>query len=110
MTLYANGQYDTTKPWTRPPMWTYAAPNQSNEERRVQEALAVMTMPGASLADTVRPPMDIPLFRPRYGYRQRALGIADIIEVDRNYAPANYTQTDAGAQGAARNSWGNGTW
>lgn len=111
MTTQADGWYDRTKPWNRPPKWSYSGPNSSNEERRVQEAIASVTEPGADLSEIVRPPLDmIELFRPRFGYRQRALGITDIIDLGRAYQrnPENFSGTDAGQTGASRNSWGSG--
>jgi hypothetical protein len=111
MTTQADGWYDRTKPWNRPPKWSYSGPNQSNEERRTQEALMANIEPGVDLAEMVRPPIDVPVFRPRFGYRQRVIGIDDIIDIGRTYhAPANYSGSDAGYTGAARNAWGAGTW
>ncbi len=110
--FHADGWYDRTKPWNRPPRWSYSGPNDGPMERRVQEALNAVTQPGAELADIVRPPLDqVQLFRPRFGYRRRCLSITDIIEVDRVYRnPPNFTQTESGNEAAPRNSWGSGLW
>jgi hypothetical protein len=108
---HADGRYDTTKPWNRPPAWSYSSPNQSNPERRTQEALAAATFPRVDLTDVVRPPMDIPLFRPKFGYRTRALSIADVIDVDEIYEdPSTFSGSATDGQGSARNAWSNGTW
>ena len=102
-----DGIYDTTKPWTRPRPWSYSSPNETNEERRVSEAINSVTQAGTDLQDIVRPPLgQVDLFRPRFGYRQRALRIDDIIEIGVPDGPVPNTD----AQAATRNSFGSGTW
>lgn len=101
------------RPWTRRPDWAYLRPWATNEERLTQQAIEVATIPGQQLADQVRPPLDqVQLFRPRLGYRTRALGIDDIIDIDR-VDPAtryDYSGTQSGMSGSSRNSFGTGTW
>lgn len=105
MSQQPDGWYDRTKPWNRPTPYSYSPPSGSNEERRVTEALASVTEPGVDLADIVRPPLSqVVAFRPRFGYRQRVLGIEDVIDIDREY------QVQAEASNASPvNSWGSGT-
>lgn len=107
-----DGSYDNTKPWRSAPAWSYMRPWASNEERLTQQAINAALLPGQELQDLVRPPLsDVQLFRPRLGYRVRALGVADVINVDRVFqANDDFSGTPGGTQGAPRNSWGSGTW
>lgn len=106
-----DGVYDD-RPWNRPPDWTYLRPFSSNEERLTQQALEAATAPGAMLADVVRPPLDqVQLFRPRTGYRTRALGLEDIIDIDRVIPPRQDMSGEwQGFAGSSRNSNGTSTW
>lgn len=104
--------YDN-RPWNRPPDWAYLRPWATNEERLTQQAIQAALVPGQELVDQVRPPLDqVQLFPPRFGYRTRALGIDDIIDID-NVDPAtryDYSGTQSGMGGTSRNSSGTGTW
>lgn len=99
------------RPWTNLPRYTYTGPFATNEERLIQQAIAVITIPGQELQDNVRPPLpQIDLFPARYGYSQRALGISDIISVDRR-SDARISWNSGGISsysGTSRNSLGNG--
>ena len=107
-----DGVYDD-RPWNRRPDWTYLRPWASNEERLTQQALEAALAPGAILAEAVRPPLDqVQLFPPRFGYRTRALGVEDIIDIDRVTQPTryDYSGTQAGIQAGSRDTNGTGTW
>lgn len=112
MTIYPDGNYDTTKPWRKPPAWSYLRPWASNEERLTQQAINAALIPGQELADLVRPALpEVQLFRPKFGYRTREIGISDVVNVDRVFqANDDFSGETPGAQGAPRNSWGSGTW
>lgn len=101
------------RPWTRDPDWAYLRPWAGNEERLTQQAIDAALIPGYLLADQVRPPLEqVQLFRPRFGYRTRALGVEDIIDIDR-VDPAtrhDYSGVQSGMSGSSRNSFGSGTW
>jgi hypothetical protein len=67
----------------RPPEMRFG--NRSWEEGQVDAALAAAETPGAVLAG-LRPPLpQIDPWRPRYGYDDRALGIRDVLALDRLY-------------------------
>lgn len=117
MTQKYDGVYDYTKPWRAPVQpdqvakrWQYNGPWSSNMERLTQQALMVGTIPGADIAEMVRPPLpQIRLFPERYGYDRRAVGIDDVITVDRNYVEPRtswYSGSPAGYTGASRNTLG----
>jgi hypothetical protein len=90
----ADSVYDRTRPWASLP------------ERIVTDALSVATIPGDVLAlQSPPPPVVRPLFPPKYGYRTTALGIEDVISVDRQFpAPSTnfYTGTQGGYSGSSR--------
>lgn len=110
-----DGVYDYTKPWRAgvpsdvvQPRWTYNGPWASNEERLTQQALVVATIPGAQLAELVRPPMpQIRLFPPRFGWGERTQpGIDDVVSVDRVYTEPRVSWFSGGVgsySGSSRN-------
>lgn len=105
-----DGRYDRTKPYEKP--LVYDRPWDTNMERLTSQALASALVPGAELADQVRPPLDIDPFPPRYGYRTRALGITDMIDINQEYLPKfnDYSGTPAGYDGTSRNVTGSSSW
>ena len=116
----SDGLYDWTKPYNqRPPFqpdqvskrWNYNGPWSSNEERLTSQALMVMNIPGADIQQMVRPNIpQVKLFPPKYGYDRRAIGIDDIVTIDRNYIEPRvgwYSGGVAGYSGTSRNSLGN---
>lgn len=90
------------------PRWQYLGPFASNEERLTQRALQAAVLPGAELAEMVRPPLpQVDPFRPRDGYSQRSPSLLDIIEVGRTYTEPRvswYSGGPAGYGGTSRNS------
>ena len=118
MTNSFDGNYDYTKPWRAPVQpdqvakrYTYEGPWATNMERLTQQALMVMTIPGADLQQMVRPPLpQIRLFPDRFGYGDRGQpGIEDIVTIDRHYAEPRvswYSGGVAGYSAAARNDLG----
>lgn len=81
-----SGRYNE-KPWGMPEEGRgvpnqAVGPDRSNVERITGERLQ-----NALLAQSVPPP--VRLFRPRFGYRVDALGIADVLNVDILYRPPN---------------------
>jgi len=121
-----DGRYDTTRPWQNKPgmvreneadpydlRYDYLAPRGSRAEAIMSQALVANTTPGEHLADIVRPPLpQVQLFRSRYGYRSRELGISDIMDIDEIYAEPRSDASGGigGFEGSSRNSSGNGTW
>ena len=117
MTQKYDGVYDHTKPWRAPVQpdqvakrWQYNGPWSSNMERLTSQALMVATIPAAEISQMVRPPLpQIRLFPDRYGYDRRAVGIDDVVTVDRNYVEPRiswYSGSPAGYTGASRNTLG----
>lgn len=94
-----DGRYDH-KPWQQ------LGPNPTNQERLVTESLDRAT------ALQRRPAIEqVVQFRPRFGYRTRTIGIADIVDIDRIYSPdPSVSGNPAGAEGTSRNTQGTGTW
>lgn len=111
-----DGNYDYTKPWRNNqtdqqgrPKWSYNGPWSSNEERLTQQALMVMTVPGAQIQEMVRPNLpQLRLFPDRFGYGDRSQpGIDDVVSIDRNYVEPRvswYSGGPAGYSGSSRNS------
>jgi hypothetical protein len=84
--------YERTRPWA------------SNEERLTTEALSAAVIPGAVLQARVAPPLPrVVAFRPRFGYEQRALGIADIVNLDVLFpgARVDYSGSRSGYSGSS---------
>jgi hypothetical protein len=110
-----DGRYDRTKPWVpnvepspMAPRWQYLGPFASNEERMTQRALQAAILPGAELAEMVRPPLpQVVPFRDRYGYDNRVPTIFDIMDVGRTYDEPRiswFSGGPAGYGGTSRNS------
>lgn len=57
----------------------------TNEERLLDAALAAATIPGATLALQPPPLPQIDPWRPRTGYPDRALGVRDVLALNRLY-------------------------
>jgi len=114
MTQNVNGVYDYSKgrPITNedpdPSLLRYdfLGPFANAQEGMMSRALLANTTPGSMLQDIVRPPLpQVQLFPPRYGYRTRELGVADVMDVNEEFYPTrvDFTRDPAGYQGTARN-------
>ena len=113
----ADGNYDHTKPWRRDPQpgprYDYMGPFSTLEEELTLRAKLAPTIPAVQLADIVRPQIpQVMLFRPKYGYRVRQIGIADLMNVDELFLdPGNQNgAADAGWQGTSRFAQQGGSW
>ena len=107
------------RPWNNTPepdeevaRYDYMGPYTSDQAMRLGQALSSTTVPSEYLADLVRPPLpQVQLFRSRYGYRTRELGISDIMDIDEIYLePRVDSGGNGGFEGTSRNSSGNGSW
>lgn len=112
------------RPWNRGPddketeddsehtRYDYLGPHSSRDQALMTQAIASVTTPGEYLTDIVRPPLpQVELFRSRYGYRTREIGISDIMNVDEIYAePRTEVTGAAGYEGSSRNSSGNASY
>ncbi|HET7110176.1 MAG TPA: hypothetical protein VFI41_04850 [Gemmatimonadales bacterium] len=70
-------------PAGRPPEMRFT--NRTYEERMVDQALVAGEVPGEQLAALAPPLPQIDPWRPRYGYDQRAMGVRDVLALDRLY-------------------------
>lgn len=112
-----DGRYDWTKPEyanEQPgPRYDYMGPFGSKEEELISRAILPASIPAVQLADVVRPPIpNVYLFRPRFGYRSRQLGVADLMNIDELYAepPVRHDAADQGWQGTLRDAQSNNSW
>lgn len=116
--LYSDGVYGR-KPWTAPaeaayPPQGYVGPFQSNQDRLLNQALAVHTMSGPEIQELVRPPLpQVNLFPPRFGYVEEEISIEDIIELPRKVPTAQRVESDFSnspnsPQSSSRNTLGYG--
>jgi hypothetical protein len=75
----------------------------SNEERLTTEALSTAIWPADKIRE-IRPPIqNIANIPPRYGYRDEAIGIEDIVNLDVLYpgSRTNYAQSVSGIQSSS---------
>lgn len=83
-------------------------PNYSSQELLVTAALRTAMIPGDEIVATVRPPIHLDPFPPRYGYtpyQDRQSDISQVLDVNRSYPNRRWDLSGgvAGWQGAARN-------
>lgn len=118
--LFADGRYGH-KPWDKQlpaapeaafPPQDYIGPFQSNQDRLLNQALAVYTMSGQELQELVRPPLpQINMFPERFGYTEDEITIEDIIDLPRRVATTQRVESDfsnnpATQQSTSRNTLG----
>lgn len=87
----------------------YASPDATPDEGAAARLAESVTMPRAELRRLVRVPLaQVRTRPPRFGYRNRAFGIADIMNVDEMVAepPVAFAGTPAGIQSTSRNAQG----
>jgi hypothetical protein len=86
--------------------YDYMGPFADTQEALLTRAVRSVTLPREMVQDIVRPPLpQVQLFRPRYGYRTRAVGIMDVMDVDAQFEPTrtDYSQSPTSYQGTSRN-------
>lgn len=88
-------------------------PFKSKEESQVSYTLMLQTAPSEALRE-IRPwsgVEQIPLFRPRFGYRTEAPGVLDVLDLDRaNIYNTNYTGGAWDINASSRNTGASGQW
>lgn len=87
----------------------YTSPDATPDDAATARLVEAATMPAAELRRVVRPPLpQVERDRPRFGYRTRALGISDIMNVDEvlSEPPVAFGGTPAGTESTSRNSQG----
>jgi hypothetical protein len=79
-------------------------------ERLVSERLAAFANANAAVVAMVRPPIPmIGKVAPKFGYRQRALGIDDVVRVNEVFGPNSDPSTQRpGYSGTSLPGWSNG--
>ena len=114
--IYSDGVYGR-RPWTAPleaafPPQEYIGPFQSNQERLLSQSMAAWNMTASEIQEYVRPPLpQIKLFPPRYGYTDKEIDIADIVEMPRRTATvqrneSDFSQTPNTTESSSRNTLG----
>lgn len=76
-------------------------PNASFEDAMTAEALSAAMGEDPESIRARRPPMPIELFPPRFGYRQEAFGIGDVVQVDNLYQRRDFSQRQSGYSGTS---------
>ena len=87
--------------------YDYMGPFQNVQEAIMTRAIRSVTLPATMIQDLVRPVLpQVKLFPPRFGYRTRALGMRDVMNVDEEFQPTrtDFSQSPAGYQGTSRNA------
>lgn len=104
-----DGRYDHNKPQEQLPTWATNRPWSSKEEMQTTQALQLALASAPEVQQTVQVPLEqVSLFRPRFGYRDRVLGIDDIVDVNEIYQapPSQFSGGPGGFQGTSRNTNG----
>lgn len=87
----------------------YTTPDATPDEGAAARLAESATMPRAQLRQLVRVPLaQVQVRPPRFGYRNRAFGISDIMNVDEMVAepPVAFGGTPAGIASTSRNAQG----
>lgn len=88
------------RPWGSPPV-QIQQPNQTHEQYLTGLALESVMSMTADQIRLIRPPVPGQLFPPRFGYRTEALGIEDIVNVDRIFQRTDFAQNKSGMEGTS---------
>lgn len=98
----ASGVY-TPNPWMQdiPTRIAKRPQFQSYEDQVTAQALAAAMTESPDEIRSIRPPLPINPFPPKFGYRQEALGIADIVRVDDLFQRYDFSGKQSGYQGTS---------
>lgn len=121
---YSDGTYgrrpwntDGRQPYHTPeeaafPPQEYLGPFQSNQDRLLNQAMAVWTMSSEEIQEHVRPNLpQIQLFPDRYGYTDNELTLEDIVRLPagrEQRVESDYSNTPNTTQSTSRNTLGYG--
>jgi hypothetical protein len=86
--------------------YDWMGPFADTQEALITRAVRSVTMPATMIQDLVRPPLpNVQLFPPRFGYRTRALGLNDVLDVNIEFQPTrtDFSQSPGSYQGTSRN-------
>lgn len=88
------------RPWMQntPPQ---SRPNTTYQDQLTAEALATSMIDSADEIRMIRPPLPITAFPPKFGYRVDALGIDDLVQLNRIYPRADFSGRQSGYQGTS---------
>jgi hypothetical protein len=84
----------------RPPV-QIKRPNASYEDMETGEALASAMSMDADQIRAIRPPLPINPFPPKFGYRDTAFGIEDIVHLNDLFQRYDFTGKQSGYQGTS---------
>lgn len=105
----ADGHHGAYRAWDEPPpIWSYAGPFASHEERLTQQALTPAFMTSAEIATYVNNPLpQVAVFRARRGYQKynaRQASVIDIIQQSRLLPSRSewFSGGPAGFEGSSR--------
>lgn len=98
--MNADGNY-SPRPWMQNVPVQVSRPNASFEDSMTAEALSASMGESAESIRQRRPPMPITLFPPKFGYRDEALGIADIVRLDTIYQRLDFSGRQSGYSGSS---------
>lgn len=97
MPQQADANY-SNRPWSQT---NIQRANPTYEDAMQARTLATALEMTADQIRQIRPPMPIELFPPRFGYRDEALGIADVVSLDDIYERRDFSQRQSGYSGTS---------
>ena len=89
------------RPWMQNVPAQLSRPNASYQDQVTAEALATSMTDSADAIRAIRPPLLIDPFPPKFGYRVDALGIDDLVQLNRLYPRADFSGRQSGYQGSS---------
>ena len=93
--MNADSNY-SINPWMDDVPVQVKRPNASYEDAATAAALDAAMREPAEAIRAIRPPLAIELFPPRFGYRDTALGIEDIVRLDDLYERRDFSGRKSG--------------
>ena len=89
------------RPWMQNVPLQASRPNTSYQDQLTADALRSATLDTAEEIRNRRPPVGGYPFPVRFGYRDTALGIADIVRLDNIYTRLDFSGKQSGYQGTS---------
>lgn len=89
------------RPWNQKTPVQLIRPNATYEDAMTAAALEATMGESSDSIRNRRPPMQITMFPDRFGYRQEAFGIQDVVKLDDMYERRDYSQRKSGFGGSS---------
>jgi hypothetical protein len=89
------------RPWMQNVPVQIKRPNPSYQDTITGQALEAAMGAPADLIRGIRPPIPVELFPERFGYRDEAIGIQDVVQVDDLYQRRDFSGRQSGYQGSS---------